>query len=425
MLAKASSSFLPWMIVLVLTGAVFWTIRRETGDNPRSTGEPTQTTPARDGRTAAHTKSTIRPSPVVPRGGEDFGEQGGVAAKLGIETIKARLEEITTAADREAFLRGAFRHAASLDAKTALDWAWQLNGGHPQDTALMTLLCEWSGKTVMQWLGNPDFMSEGIAATLGYCLLESGKTTPQDVAGFAWNFTSGKSRGMLIGRAAAKLAATNPDEAWAMGEGLEYLESHHFGETFVRTWANKDLLGVTRWLENPPDHQTLGDPRGLLMTHLIETDVKAAATFLNAIPAASVNRRGFITEIANTWAMRDTQAALDWANKLPTPEDRNAAAESIRKTVPVGIGAAMSGNMIATIMPDSPASRSGLASGDRILALTDAGGQWIETPGMDPVELVENIRGQPDTNVTLRIQTKDGGIRNVTITRRQIMMKSP
>lgn len=426
MLAKTSSSLLAGTTIVLLTGAVIWTLRREsaeTNDTPRSAQLPSR--PARDGQSAHRTKSTIRSSPSAPAGADEFEQRGTDAAKLGIETVTARLEELTTAADREAFIRGAFRHAAALEAKTALDWAWKLQRGHSQNTALMTLLCEWSGKTVVQWLGNPDFMSEGIAASLGNCLFKNGKSTPQEVAGFAWNFTSGRSRGTLIGQAAAMLAATNPDEAWAMGKALNEGESHFFEDTFIRSWANKDLPGMTRWMEAAPGDLALNHPRAVLMNHLIQTNIQAAANSLSIIPVGSVNRRDYVTEIGETWAMRDTRAALDWAETLPTPEERSAALRSIQQMTPVGIGAAMSGNMIATILADSPASQAGLASGDKILALTNAKGQWIEAPGMDPIDLVKSIRGQANTNVTLRIQTKDGGIRDVTITRRQIMMKQP
>lgn len=340
-----------------------------------------------------------------------------------METIKTRLEEFATKADREAFLRGAFRYAAGLETKTALDWAWQLQGGHSQDTALMTLLCEWSGTTVMQWLGNPDFMSEGIAATLGDCMLKSGKATPQEVAGFAWNFTKGKSKAMLIGEAAAKLAPANPDEAWALGDNLKNADSNYFANTFVRYWAHKDLQGALHWIQAHPDKPLQLHEE--MMSHLVAFNIPEAARFMETIPSDTSTRRTYVTNIAGYWAMRDTPAALDWAAKLPTSEERDAAAEAIRQAAPVGIGAAMSGDTINTVLPDSPASRAGLNSGDRIIALTTSDGTWIESRGMDTGDLVQNIRGPANTNVTLKIQSRDGGTRKMTITRQQIMIKQP
>lgn len=424
MLPKASFRPLLWIAIAVLGGAVIWTVRRqEKNEAPRSERQSSRPSPTRDGKSTSRTKSTIRPAPSVPSGEHDIEEQGRLAAKLGMDVIKTRLDEFTTKADREAFLRGAFRYAAGLDTKTALDWAWQLQGGHSQDTALMTLLCEWSGTTVMQWLGNPDFMSEGIAATLGNCMLKSGKATPQEVAGFAWNFTTGKFRAILIGKAAAVLAATNPDEAWAFGDKLKNGDSYYFTNAFVRFWAHKDPQGALHWIEAHPDKPAL--LRESLISSLVDTNVREAARLLETIPPDSLARRTYVTNIGVTWAVKDTQAALDWAAKLPTSEERDAALESIHQAAPIGIGAAMSDDMISTILPNSPASRAGLNIGDRIIALTTSDGTWIESRGMDPVDLVKSIRGPANTNVTLKIQSRDGGTRNVTITRQQIMMKQP
>ena len=81
--------------------------------------------------------------------------------------------------------------------------------------------------------------------------------------------------------------------------------------------------------------------------------------------------------------------------------------------------------VVGELMPGGAASRSGiLKAGDRILAVSDSSGNWIRAQDLPLQELVNHIRGEPQTAVSMRIQPADGSpVRVVTITREQTLAR--
>jgi carboxyl-terminal processing protease len=75
------------------------------------------------------------------------------------------------------------------------------------------------------------------------------------------------------------------------------------------------------------------------------------------------------------------------------------------------------------LVPGGPASASGqLQAGDRIVAVGDANGRWVDARNVRLGEVVGLIRGEPNTQVSLRIQSPgDAAPRAVTLGRQQII----
>ena len=81
--------------------------------------------------------------------------------------------------------------------------------------------------------------------------------------------------------------------------------------------------------------------------------------------------------------------------------------------------------IINTIIPNEAASRAGaLKEGERILAVSDADGAWLDSRSLAFEDLINLIRGAPNTSVSLRLQPQPGdAARTVTLTRQQIINK--
>ncbi len=339
----------------------------------------------------------------------------------------AELGKLTGEPGRESFLRGAFTCAAGLGVTEALKWAWQIPSGKARDIALLTLFCKWSGKSTVDVLGDGGVARGGIADTLGSFLLKEGRATPEQVAAFAYDFVLGRRRALLIADAAVVLSATDPAKAFALGDGLS--GNTDFLQRFATGWADHDPQAVWEWAGQIPDQETRREMQAIAMAALGESDPPTAAGYLQGMQLQGEFRASVIEELGTNWGAKDARAALEWAETFPDAADHASAKKGIRVSAPVGIGVAVggfanNGYEVSSVMPESPASRAGgLVQGDRIVAVKDAHGNWLNSGDLNQMEFVGQIRGEPNTTAVLQVQGKDGGaLRTVTITRQQLML---
>jgi len=167
----------------------------------------------------------------------------------------------------------------------------------------------------------------------------------------------------------------------------------------------------------------------------------AAVTTLDSDPAAAFalgsqltgdERRQFLDSTFAGWARKDTESALQWAEQVSDPGDRDAAVKAIRAEAPVGIGAVLKIEggypVINGLLPGTPAEQSGqLRSGDRILALAQWDSPFSNAQGLPMAQVVDAIRGAPGTVLHLQVlpanAPADSTPRIVSITRDQIKFK--
>jgi hypothetical protein len=176
---------------------------------------------------------------------------------------------------------------------------------------------------------------------------------------------------------------------------------------------------------------TDGQARALLLQ-------RAAANMLGSDPTAAFalgqdltpdERRTFLDGLFTHWGSVGTDAALQWADKLPDPEEREAARRSIQNVAPIGIGTALSMQdgypTINQILPRTPADLSGqLHAGDRIVALAQGGTGYVDVYNVPLSDIVQMIRGAPGTTLHLQVLPSDAPPnsrpRTVSIVRDQI-----
>jgi hypothetical protein len=143
-------------------------------------------------------------------------------------------------------------------------------------------------------------------------------------------------------------------------------------------------------------------------------------------------RQKFSFLLFAAWAAEDTQAALDWANGLDDPNERDMAIKAIRTSAPVGIGAVLSMKdgypVINGLASGSPAELSGqIRAGDRIVAFAQGDSPLLDARNISLADVVNMLRGEPGTAVRIQVMSSEGSAdstpRTVTIIRDQLKFK--
>ena len=341
--------------------------------------------------------------------------------------MTAKLDSLRTAREREAYMNALAPSLAAMGPLAALDKIRAFPDPDSRDMAMLALLGEWSGNSAADIIRGGDAGRFGIAGALGLFMMDSGRMTPEQAAAWAIEQLGGDARAAVISRAAAAMAARDPVAALALGEGLVGAPQARFLASFASGWAAADPQAARQWASK------LGDPglRARVLDRILDADVsadpaRAARNLAEMPPDATPARSVAFMRVASGWAGKDTLAAMSWAAGLADEADRAAAQRGIENVAPVGIGAMLdSGDdglpVVGGIVPGAPASAS-LSVGDRILAVAGADGTWVDSRGLTMGELVSLIRGRPDTQVSLQVQSPGTAApRQLTIGRRQII----
>ena len=203
-----------------------------------------------------------------------------------------------------------------------------------------------------------------------------------------------------------------------VGLGLELVSRH---PELAVVWANELTEGQTRI-----------NLATMTASALLDSDPARAFALVGQV--APGERSQVSANLFAGWASRDTEAALQWAQTMPDPTERDAALQAIRSSAPVGIGAELRMQdgypVISGLIPGAPAQLNGLLQkGDRILALAQGDGSFQPTQNIPLADLVQMIRGAPGTVLQLQVLAGDAppgaAPRTVFIVRDQLKFKHP
>jgi carboxyl-terminal processing protease len=103
---------------------------------------------------------------------------------------------------------------------------------------------------------------------------------------------------------------------------------------------------------------------------------------------------------------------LDSTAKLVYPDDVIIVKDN--KTVGLGFSFKKKGNIveIQKIVPNSPSQKAHIQYGDRLLEINN-----IQVEGLTESQIVKTLRGEKGSDVLLKIESKSGYIREITLTR--------
>ena len=330
---------------------------------------------------------------------------------------------------REAYLDGVVRRLAALGPEVALAQVQQLPDAEMRDMAMLALLQEWSGVSTLELIRSGDIWRFGTSGALGLHLLEKGLITPDRAAELARSSTDANRRSELLARVATSMAASDPAAALALADGLGGRERQRFAERVATDLAGQSPEAA-RQLASQTADPGLRDAMltGILAVEASSDPAAAARNFASMPPESRDGRARAARTIAQEWAANDTVPAMQWASGLEDEGSRQAAQQGIQAAAPVGIGARLGRGdggvpVLEAVVPGSPAGASGqLQPGDAILAVSGPNGSWVDARSVRMGELIGMIRGEPNTQVSLQVQSPgQAAPRTVTLGRQQII----
>jgi hypothetical protein len=274
------------------------------------------------------------------------------------------LAGITNKLERLNRIRQTFVALAAGNPTNALRAVKDLADDTERETALLALATQWTQGHLGPAQDRAQYIATyGIEAGIGIELANN----PDLAVLWANELTEGAARAAVLRRTAASLVGSDPTAALALGDQL------------------------------PPDEQ-----------------------------------RKFLDAVLASWGTSDTDAALKYADQLQDPAERDAALAAIRTMAPVGIGAALSVQdgyaVVNQLFPGTPAELSGqIHPGDRIVALAQGDGAFVDARGLPLKDIVDMVRGAPNTTLQLQLLGADAGPdappRTVSILRNQLKFK--
>ena len=316
---------------------------------PRAAGSSGKVEPTAPGiHGASVARSRAAPGPA------ESGFQPAPAEKV---PAAGRLERLTQ-------IREQFRVLAAGAPKAAMDAAKQLTDETERETALLTLVTEWTHG----YLRRPDERAQAIAqygleAGLGMELAKN----PELAMLWANELTEGSNRAALLGQIANGMVRSDTAAAFGLSDSIAPEDRRQFFNSLYAGWATQDTAAALQSAEQ------LDDP-----------------------------------------ALRD---AVLQAIRGVAPVGIGAAV-SMQAGYPV----------ISDLVPDAPADVSGLLhKGDRIVALAQGDNSYVDVHNLSLQEIVQMIRGAPGTTLQLQLVSADAPAgatpHTVAIVRDQIKFK--
>lgn len=324
-------------------------------------------------------------------------------------------------ADRAAYLRGVFEHFSTLPAAEALAWAKKIERGADRDLALTAMMNTWRAGDAQDPAAEARAMERfGVAGGLGFRLLGGDHPDPALAAMWAKEMTNGRAQAELLGNAAAVLARTDPAAALALGNELTGEERAQFLRRAASGWAEGDFDAAWAYAKNLTDDRERNEVQAGMLRDLSRNDASAAAARLSELPAGDERNRT-LGMVMGSWSMRDPQAALAWAQSQSDPELQTAAFNSIERAASFGLGFnAQRDNEGYLVVGDTRGpTPNGLRQNDRIVSVTDSKGQAVDTRGMSATQLLEKVRANGETPVTLQVMSPDNAPRTVQLAPRR------
>ncbi len=271
---------------------------------------------------------------------------------------------VTNKLERLAHIRESFRLLAGADAANAIRAAKELADDNERETALLTLVAEWTGGELGPARQRAQYIAAlGLEAGLGMELVRN----PELAMLWANELTEGAAKSVLLHGIATAVAATDPVGALAMSAQVPEAERQKFSDAVYGRWAADDTAAALQWVEQVPD------------------------------PA-------------------EKQAALQAV--------REVAPVGIGAEMRMQDGYPI----INRLIPGTPAELSGqLHAGDRIVGLAQGDSSLVEARGLSLQQVVEMIRGAPGTAIQLQVLPADAppnsAPQTVVITRDQLKFK--
>jgi hypothetical protein len=218
-------------------------------------------------------------------------------------------------------------------------------------------------------------------------------------------FSSHSSRSEILRMLSSRLPRGNPEAVLDRTENWTNWEKERVTRSYLFDWAQQSPKEAWAWYQAnreqiPPEFSSS------LITPWAMSDPQGAKSLLQTLDDPT-QRQIAIPVIGKVLAQRDTDDAITWAESFPDPAERAAAQQAVYDGAPRGIGAVLDYEKgfpkLRAIVPGSPLEGTAAKPGDRFVEVRTADGARHELYGRDFAAVVDMLRGEPGSEITLRV----------------------
>lgn len=223
---------------------------------------------------------------------------------------------------------------------------------------------------------------------------------------------------------AGDLDRSPPEDLFETSRSWNPWEQARYNDQVLQAWARREPNRAYAWYLAHPSRFG-SDAEVSVFNAWAEQDFEGLSVHLDSLQDPETRNRA-LSALARQMAHRDTDAALDWVDRLPTTADQDFAHDVIYRETPRGIGAVLRPeDGFPTVI--RPLVDNGLRTGDRLISAR-TGDRQTEFFGKDLGSAVEVLLGAPGTDVTLQILRPDPHTDHyhqveLTITRQQLWLE--
>jgi hypothetical protein len=341
-------------------------------------------------------------------------QRGFAAAAANLDDAMRQIDSLPLA-ERLGFTTGVFSFVARNFSPAE---ALEVYRKYPVPNALRALVAEWVYTRSPLDEDRRSFERDRIRAVSGSRLglevelasmLAATQVDSELATAFLDAFSNHSNRSDLFLALSSRVARENPDTLFSRTEGWTPWEKERVMPRFLANWAIESPADAWQWYQGNRGRFDQ-DFSSSILEPWASSDPGTAMKILSSLEQ-SAERTAAIEAIGKALARKNTDDAVAWANSFPDILERETANRAIYDAAPRGIGAVLNMDAgfptIRSIVPGSPLEGSGVQPGDRLLELRESNGAREPLHALDLAKVVNLIRGEPGSEITLRLLRKN------------------
>lgn len=345
-------------------------------------------------------------------------QKGYEAAKVNLDEA-LKLVESLPVRERMGFITGIFsyvaKHRSPSDALKIYHQTWAPQ--HPN--ALRALVAEWINTRSPLDEDMRYIKREGTFTISGSRLglevelssmLASARPDAELTAAWLDAFSHLSARSEIFSILAGQMPRDNPDAVLSRTDGWTSWEKERATRRFLASWSHENPQEAWNWYQKERGRFN-EDFSSSILAPWAASDLEGVKSLLSTVEAPEL-RRSVIETIGKVMAQKNTDEAGIWADGLETNNEREAAQRGIYEGAPRGIGAVLTTQngfpTVRAIVPGGPLDGTDVKPGDQFLEVRLADGTRHALYGRDLATAVNLIRGEPGSEITLRILRQSG-----------------
>jgi hypothetical protein len=345
-------------------------------------------------------------------------QRGFEAARNDLQAALNQIDSLPVP-ERMGFITGIFsfvaRHKTPAE---GLKVYQQVPEGH-RPNALRALVAEWIHARSPQDEDMRYLKREGTYTISGFnrgleteltSMLASSQPDAELTAAWLDAFSNHTSRADIFSILGGRLAIENPDAMLARTANWTAWEKERTTKSFLANWSHGAPQDAWNWYQSRRDRFEQ-DYSASILAPWASNDPEGARRLLDSLEDPT-QRKAAISAIGKVLAEKNTDQAVSWAEGLADAGERETAHRAVYEGAPRGIGAVLNFKdgfpQLRGIVPGSPLDGTGAKAGDQIVEVREASGTTHSLHGRDLQTAVNAIRGEPGTEMTLRVLRRGG-----------------